>query len=307
MIQRVMFIGAKNLGYDALEAVREVAPDELHAVVTVNDEKDVATRSKLADFRALAAAHDLPLEVLERPSELAAAIERHRPELCIVVGWYWRIGADVLHAVPAGFVGFHGSRLPEYRGGSPLVWALINGRKETAMTMFYLTEVMDAGDVLAQEPIAIGADDTIADVLAAASGAIDRMVRATLPSLLRGEAGATSQDDSAVSYVAMRNPEDGEIDWGAPAGRVYDFVRAQTHPYPGAFTTLADGRRLRVWSAERVEAPYWGPPGKVAEVRDGSVVVTCGEGAILLRTVEADDEGEVPADRLLKFGARLGP
>jgi methionyl-tRNA formyltransferase len=124
--------------------------------------------------------------------------------------------------------------------------------------------------------------------------------------LLDGIAHRTVQNDDNATYLSLRRPEDGEIDWTKPARELHDFVRAQTRPYPGAFTFLPDGRLLRVWSATVFPRPYHGIPGLVGPAEGDGVVVTCGDGALILQEVDAQDESGARESVRLKWAMRLG-
>lgn len=148
MIEKVTFIGSKHLGIRALKTVYALAPDKLYSIVTINDSKDV--RCKLDEFREFSKQAGKKLHILTKPSELKAIIKEDSPDMCIVVGWYWILNANLLEIVRNGFLGIHASLLHKYRGGSPLVWPIINGDKESGLSLFYFDKGMDTGNVVAQ-------------------------------------------------------------------------------------------------------------------------------------------------------------
>ncbi len=302
-IAKVVFVGSKPLGVKVLNAVYALAPQSLAGLVTFDDSSDA--RSALPQFEEFEKRTGKPLRVLKNGSGLASVVQELQPELCLVVGWYWVLKPEILRSVPHGWLGIHASLLPKYRGGAPLVWALINGESETGLSLFYFDEGMDTGDVVAQRRITIGPQDTIADLLSRTEQESTDMIREVYPLLLLGKAPRVQQDHSKATYVSLRNSADGRIDWRQPAIRVYDFIRAQTHPYPGAFFYFED-RLIRVWSAKLFEYPYFGAPGQVVMVTGDSVVVTCGEGTGLsLVAVQPEDGEQQMASELLKFGQRL--
>lgn len=300
---RVAFVGSKALGARALETLHSIAPEALSAVVTFDDSSDIRCASSC--FRDFSDRTGKPLYVLSKGSELESAIIEIKPDMCVVAGWYWILKPALLRVVPHGWLGFHASLLPRYRGSSPLVWAILNGEPTTGLSLFYLDDGMDTGDIVAQRIIEIGAKDDIASLLARVEEETVGLLVEQYPSLLAGTAPRSPQDGRLASYAAARRPDDGKIDWSQPAPAVHDFVRAQTHPYPGAFFRLRD-RVVRVWTASVFAFPCFGSPGQVVMLQKDGVVVACGRGsAVVLKTVQADEETEQPAMTLLKYGQRL--
>jgi methionyl-tRNA formyltransferase len=188
-----------------------------------------------------------------------------------------------------------------------VVWQILQGEREIGLTLFRFSEGMDEGDIVAQDGVALDEDQGIGDALRLLDARAIGLLERHLPALLDGSATLTPQDHSRATYVGARVPDDGLIDWTLPARRIHDFVRAQTRPYPGAFTTLPDGRTLRIWRTQVDPRSYFGLPGGVAERHDGAVVVTCGEGAIRILDAEIDGEPPTSPDAILKsIRIRLG-
>lgn len=122
-------------------------------------------------------------------------------------------------------------------------------------------------------------------------------------SMLRNLVGA---NPTQATYAALRKPTDGRIDWNLDSTRIHNFIRAQTHPYPGAFCLMPSGETLRIWKAKVFPHMYYGSPGQVVMVREDPVVVSCGnDSAISLYVVQLDGQDEQDAVKELKFGQRL--
>jgi methionyl-tRNA formyltransferase len=245
------------------------------------------------------------MEVLIKPSGLGPLLERYRPDLVLVCGWYWKIPAETLAKVAGGFIGLHASLLPRYRGFAPLVWSLLNGEPEAGLSLFYLEDGLDTGDILVQKKFPLGPDATIAEALGLAESHSLTAIREVLPLLLAGRAPRTAQDHARASFCSQRKPEDGLIDWKASGLSIHNAVRAQTHPYPGAFTVW-EGRKLYLWKSGRFAGDYFGIPGLTVESRAGEAVVACGQGAVRLLEAQLEGEAPRPAGEILKYGARLG-
>ncbi|MBM3302677.1 MAG: methionyl-tRNA formyltransferase [Deltaproteobacteria bacterium] len=287
-----------------LSEMYRLAPDSLCAVFILDDSRD--TRCVLNSFRQFSRETGVPIRVLSRKSDLKEGIAEFSPDLCIVVGWYWIVNADLLSIVREGWLGIHGSLLPKYRGGSPLVWAIINGETESGVTLFYFDEGMDTGDIVAQKSFPIGGDETIRDILDRIESRSIEIIRQAYPALVAGRVSRVPQDHSQATYAAPRSVADGKVDWSWRGTHIYNFVRAQTHPYPGAFCFMPSGEILRIWKAGAFPYPYHGPPGKVVMVKEDHAVVTCGGGtALILQVVQVQDHGEQDAAAVLKFGMVL--
>jgi UDP-4-amino-4-deoxy-L-arabinose formyltransferase/UDP-glucuronic acid dehydrogenase (UDP-4-keto-hexauronic acid decarboxylating) len=150
--------------------------------------------------------------------------------------FYYRnmLGDDILSLAPKGGFNLHGSLLPKYRGRAPLNWVLVNGETETGVTLHRMVSRADAGDIVAQQTVAIGADDAALTLhrklCAAASELLTRLCRRFVK-----ENPERAQDESQATYVGRRTPEDGRLDWEKPALTLHNLVRAVSDPWPGAF------------------------------------------------------------------------
>lgn len=230
-------------------------------------------------------------------------------DLLFAVSWRYLVPAAVYERAQLGAFVFHDSLLPAYRGFSPTVWAIINGETHTGVTLFHMSDSVDDGDIVAQEPVPIGPDETIADVLVRVTQTYLRILNMNLPALLSGSATRRPQDHSQASYTCKRTVEDNEIDWRAPTETIYNLIRAVTAPYPGAVTTL-DGRRLTIWVAERWPSSknYVGRvPGRVVEIMPGrGVVVLTGDGSILLTRIGVDGVIHRADEILTRLSQTLG-
>lgn len=260
-----------------------------------------------ARFEEMAASLQAPLEVVSKPltgTDYANLLKKWRPELVLVLGWYQIIPPEILAMAPLGFVGIHASLLPKYRGMAPVNWAIINGETETGISLFYLAKGVDDGDIIDQKKIPIADSDTCATLYDRVASESVLMLKEYLPRIASGTAGRTAQDHSRATVMPRRRPEDGRIDWSWRAKRVYDFVRAQTSPYPGAFTFL-NGRKLYVWSCSVTPepSPQSSQPGNLRAC-DGRICATCGEGKVVLHDVQwADEDRAAPASELLASAA----
>jgi len=282
-VNRVLFLGSKQLGLRVLQEIHSLCPESLVGVLSIDDRND--TRSVFTGFTEYATEHALDLHVAKNGKDAERIVRDLQPDLCLVVGWYWLISSEALNAVPFGFIGIHNSLLPKYRGGSPLIWPIINGDKEVGFSFFSFTPEMDDGPIWAQGRVNVEDDDYICDVLKKLEDKTIEVLQEHYINILNGTTTPADQDHQRATYCAQRFPYDGNIDWRKPAKDVYNFIRAQSDPYPGSFTYL-DGQQLTIWSARLFEEPYYGTPGQVARLSDDGVYVICGDHrAIVLQQV----------------------
>ena len=231
-----------------------------------------------------------------------------------IFSFYFRfmIPPDILGIPKMGALNLHGSLLPRYRGRAPVNWVLVNGETETGVSLHYMVAKPDAGNLVDQERGPIAFDDTARTLFTKLEAAAARLLDRTLPKLKTGTAPSTPMDLTKGSYFGGRKPEDGRIDWRWPALRIYNLVRAVTHPYPGAFTTLR-GRKLFVWwgvsktdvTADGAERERRGPQvgavetvlaaGAVTRVDASGVLVAAGQGFVHLKRCQFEGAPEEEA------------
>lgn len=218
-------------------------------------------------------------------------IKECKPDLILAIGWYYMIPKKVREMAKYGAAGVHNSLLPRYRGGAPLTWAIMNGETRTGVSFFRFEEGVDTGDIFGQRELFIDRDDTIKTVYEKAENVSVKMLRDTLPKIANGTIEIKKQDHSLATEFPQRKPEDGEIDWNWGSRRIYNFVRAQTRPYPGAFTYL-NGNRVKIWKARW--GIYYDYVGAGKMVSSDSKDLLVGTGDSIMRISEVQEEGFPP-------------
>lgn len=225
-----------------------------------------------------------------------------RPD--VVFSFYYRrmIPKAILDIPRVGAFNLHGSLLPRYRGRCPVNWVLIAGEEKTGVTLHFMVEKPDAGDIVAQKEVPIAFEDDVFSVYMKLVGAARELMQDVLPGLQAGTFTRWVQTGPS-SYFGGRKPEDGLIDWSKDSLSIYNLTRAVTHPYPGAFTYL-DGKKLLIWKAypENV-SPRDVPAGTV--ISEEPLLVRTGSGSLRLISVQLDgdqemDGVELASSRVLK-------
>ncbi|MFT7248355.1 MAG: methionyl-tRNA formyltransferase [Arcticibacterium sp.] len=165
-------------------------------------------------------------------------IEKHPIDLLLSINYLFIIESDLINWASKASVNFHGSLLPKYRGRTPHVWAIINNESETGVTAHFITAGCDEGDIIDQVIIPIDTNDTGADILNKYREAYPQLLDKVLEEFKKAEVLGLKQDESKATYFGKRTPDDGLINWDWQKERIYNWVRAQAHPYPGAFSFL---------------------------------------------------------------------
>jgi methionyl-tRNA formyltransferase len=181
----------------------------------------------------------------------------------------------------------------------------LHGEKETGVTLHYMVKRADAGDIVDQERIPIGPDDTAQDVFKKAVKAARQVLERRIDGLRQGTAPRHKQDESKATYFGGRKPEDGRIDWTQSAHAIYDLIRAVTHPYPGAFTHY-ESKKLYLWQARPLRAGK-GVPGQVISINP--LRIAAGSGSIEIITLQwedADEKNTAEGKQGLHIGKILG-
>lgn len=207
----------------------------------------------------------------------------------VIFSFYYRdlICREIIETAPVGAFNLHGSLLPAYRGRCPVNWVLINGERQTGVTLHYMIDKPDAGDIVCQKAVPIDFKDTALSLYDKLFNAAKSVLDEALPLIKKGKAPKISQNLSSGSYYGGRSPEDGRIDWKWSAIKIYNLIRAVTIPYPGAFSFVPAGEKMIIWWAlpEDGAGRQNAVPGAV-DVENGHVLVQSGEGKIKLLNVE---------------------
>src|SRR5258708_16299385 len=190
------------------------------------------------------------------------------------------LGAPLLAIPRRGAFNMHGSLLPKYRGRAPVNWGMIQGEAETGAPVHEMVEKPDAGRIVDQEAVAILADEPAVDVFAKVTGAAERVLRRSLPKLIDGSAMLRTQDLSRGGYFGGRRPEDGRIDWSAPAKRGHGLAPAGAPPHPGPVTE-GEGTRLRGLRTRRRANKGGAPAAAFLYAEESRCYARCPDGEVL--------------------------
>lgn len=281
---RVVFAGNQDRGLACLRAVVEAG----HEVVAVVAHPEDSARGGVAEE-----ADACGIRLFRPPDvnagEVVDALEAATPDILVLAGYGQILRGRLLGVCPYGSVNLHGGRLPQYRGSSPMNWALINGEQEITISAILLDAGVDTGDVIGERTFPVGADDTIADVQARANALFPDMLVDTLARLEDGTVERRPQVEAEAAYWPLRFPDDGLIVWDQlTAQQVHNRVRALAPPYPGAFT-LWGRQRVTILRSKLESRRVMGEAGRVYGVGRNGILVCASDCCLRVTEAVLDD------------------
>lgn len=283
---KALFLGTPHFAVPTLRRL-STSRHELLAVIT-NPDRPKGRGRHLAAPPVKEAAQELGLDILQPASleapELREQLATYDADIYVVVA-FSILPPPILALPRLGCVNLHPSLLPAYRGAAPLVWALFNGETETGITTFLLNPRVDAGDILLQERVSIGPDETAGELEERIRELGADLVVETLDQLEEGTTSPRRHGNAGSSRAPKLSREDGRLDWTGATEVLRNRVRG-ANPMPGAFTEWQAGL-LKVHRASTWEGSPTGPPGSVlvADAQEGLVVAT-GDGGLVLDLVQ---------------------
>jgi methionyl-tRNA formyltransferase len=245
-MNNIIIIANERVGYEATKQIIDKGYN-VKAVFSSHE-----NRSKIiADYKSFKPLNKLythiPFHYIETPKDpnVILTIENYNPDLIIVISWSQIIPQSILTIPVKGTVGVHYSLLPERRGGAPFTWAIMEGLSKTGLTLFFYDEGIDTGDIIDQVELEISFDDTIKNLLDKTIKILPNLLLRNLDNILNETCTRIRQEEANATYYPCRKPKDGEIDWKKTPKEIYNFIRAQTLPYPCAFSTIIDKNGLK--------------------------------------------------------------
>ncbi len=260
---RIVMFMASKYGLDCYNAVKEIENVKIAGILTtlphfvLRYEKNKTKEMDNAIYQDVIEESEkkgTPVYAAEKMNDEQTVniVKSWQPDLIVVSGWYHIIKDKILQIPSKGIIGLHSSLLPRYRGGAPLVWQLINGEKKSGITLFYMGEGTDTGDIIGQKEVEIEENDDIRTLYEKVGEQGIELLKEYIPQIENNCAPRTKQEDiEKYKIYPQRKKEDGQIDWSKSPVDIYNFVRAQTKPYPGAFS-IYDGYQVSIWKCKIV-------------------------------------------------------
>lgn len=311
---RIVFMGTPDFSVPIL---KRIIADGFEVVGVVTQPDRPVGRKKVLTpppVKVEALKHDIPIfqpEKIREQSEVEKILAL-KPDLIVTAAFGQILPKDLLEAPPHKCINVHASLLPELRGGAPIHYAIMQGKKKTGVTIMYMVEKLDAGDILTSVEVPIAEEDNVGTLFEKLSIAGAKLLSDTLPQLLSGKLTPTPQDESAATFASNIKREQERIDWTKTGEEIYNHIRG-LNPWPVAFTTM-DGQTLKVWRAEKVHGSAIEAPGTIVKIDDDGLTISTGNETAI-KIVELQPAGKTKmtgeqfvrgAGAKIKAGSKLG-
>lgn len=299
---RIVFMGTPDFSVPVLERI--IADGyEVVAVVTQPD-RPVGRKRILTPppVKVAALKHGIPVLQPEkiREQEELEKVFAFNPELLVTAAFGQILPKELLEFPVYGCINVHASLLPELRGGAPIHYAIMQGKAKTGVTIMYMVERLDAGDMISKVEVTIDELDHTGSLHEKLSIAGSKLLSETLPKLLAGETKAEPQIESLATFARNIKREQELIDWSKSGREIYNHIRG-LHPWPVAYTTL-EGATVKIWWGTPIEnTESTGIPGEIVKVeKDGFFVQTGDLTSIKITDLQLAGKTRVKAEELLR-------
>lgn len=297
-MSRIIFMGTPDFSTKVLEML--IAEEDVIAVVTQPDRpvgrKRVMTPPPVKEVALENGIEVYQPEKISQSDDLQTLIDME-PDLIVTAAFGQILPKSLLDAPKLGAINVHASLLPKYRGGAPIHQAIIDGEKETGVTIMYMAPKLDAGDIISQQAIEIEPNDNVESMHDKLSFLGADLLKKTLPEIINGTNDRIEQDDSKATFASNISREDERIDWTQSAEQIYNHIRGLS-PWPVAYTKL-DETNMKLYAA-RIEEGKNGNPGEILETTKKAIIVGTGsDDAIALTEIQLSGKKRMPTANFL--------
>lgn len=298
---RIIFMGTPDFSVPTLEAL-VASGHEVVAVVTQPDKpKGRGKEIHMSPVKECALQHNIPVyqPVRARDEAFVEEMRALNPDAMVVIAFGQILPKSLLDLPKYGCVNIHASLLPKYRGAAPIQWAVIDGEKESGVTIMQMDEGLDTGDMLAKVIVPLDEKETGGSLFDKLSEAGGRLCVETLAKLEKGEITPEKQGESPTAYASMLDKKMGNIDWNKSAVVIERLVRG-LNPWPSAYTHL-DGKTLKIWACDVLpQSASKGESGEILEVTKDAIHVQTGDGILVLREIQLAGKARMDAGAFLR-------
>ncbi|WP_297779662.1 methionyl-tRNA formyltransferase [Blautia sp.] len=298
---RVIFMGTPDFATGTLEEI-VLAGHEVVGVVTQPDKPKGRGKNLMpTPVKEVAMKYNLPVYQPKkvREPEFVEVLRDLKPDVMVVAAFGQIISKEILEMPKYGCINVHASLLPAYRGAAPIQWAVINGDKESGVTIMQMDEGIDTGDMIEKVVVPIAEDETGGSLFDKLSQAGAKLCVKVLQDLEDGKAVREKQpEESTTPYARMIDKKMGAIDWEKPAKEIEQLIRG-LNPWPSAYTRL-QGKTLKIWKAEVLLEHSQEAPGQITEVTKDSIVVQTGQGRLKILELQLEGKKRMDAASFLR-------
>ncbi len=291
---KILFMGTPDFALASLKALCEAGEDVIGVVTQPDKPKGRGYTLTPPPVKVYAMERGLPVYQPQtlRGEEFSALLSELDPEMIVVAAYGKILPENVINYPKSGCINVHGSLLPKYRGAAPMQRAIIDGERETGVTIMYMDIGLDTGDMLKKRSVAIEADDNFEDIHDKLADCGAKLLLEVIGDIAAGTHTREKQNEAEMTYAKKIEKSDCLIDFSRSAREVHDLIRGLS-PIPLSFTHTPDGKLLKVVKS-RVVSPdgAFGEAGKVISL-EGEIVVSCGSGSVALLTVLPEGKGRM--------------
>ena len=298
---KIVFMGTPDFSVGVLE---RLITDGYEVVGVVTQPDRPVGRKRIMTpppVKVTAQKHGIPVlqpEKIRMDAEVDKVLALN-PDLIVTAAFGQILPKRLLDAPKLGCINVHASLLPELRGGAPIHYAIMQGKEKTGVTIMYMVEKLDAGDMLAKVEVPIEERDHTGSLHDKLSKAGAQLVSETIPKLVNGEITPIKQNEEEATFASNIKREQELIDWTKDGEEIYNHIRG-LHPWPVAYTLL-NGTVLKVWWGEKVKNDKQGVPGEVIEIeKDGFIVKTGNNTAIKITDLQLAGKKRMTAEQMLR-------
>jgi methionyl-tRNA formyltransferase len=310
---KIIFMGTPDFSVPVLQ---KILNDGYEVIAVVTQPDRPVGRKKIMTappVKVEAEKHGIPVfqpEKIRRSEELQPILAL-QPDLIVTAAFGQILPKELLDAPKFGCINVHASLLPELRGGAPIHYSLIQGKEVTGITIMYMAEKLDAGDILTKVEVPIDERDTVGTLHEKLSEAGAKLLSNTLPKLLNGEITAIPQIDSDATFAPNIKREQERIDWNKTGEEIYNLIRG-LNPWPVSYTEF-EGANLKVWWGEKYSTEINANPGTIISLEDDGIVVQTGnQTAIKITELQPSGKKKMSGEQFLRgsnnqlLGKKLG-
>ena len=299
---KVIFMGTPDFSVGTLEALIEAGHEVVLAVTQPDKPKGRGGKMQYTPVKEAALAHGIPVfqPVKIREAQAVEELRKYNADIMVVIAFGQILPKEILEMTPYGCINVHASLLPSYRGAAPIQWAVINGDKESGVTIMRMDEGVDTGDMINKVIVTLDEKETGGSLFDRLSEAGAKLLVETLPKLEDGSAVFEKQpEESTTPYAAMISKKMGEMDWTKSAAELERLIRG-LNPWPSAFSHL-NGKTLKIWEASvEEENGEKKAPGTVLQADAKGFRIQTGEGILKIDTLQMEGKKRMDAQAFLR-------
>lgn len=305
-MKKVVFMGTPDFAVPVLDSL--VKADYDVVLVVTQPDRPVGRQRKLTPppVKTAAEKHQIPVFQPEKISEDYEEIFKYDADIIVTAAYGQLLPNELLEHPPFKCINVHASLLPELRGGAPIHYAILQGKKETGISIMYMVEKLDAGDIISQQTVPIEETDHVGILHDKLSEVGASLLIETLPKIFSNDINPVKQDEDLATFAPNITRNDEKIDWSKSHDEIYNHIRG-LRPWPVAYTTY-NGERMKIWWATKVEEAFKNSePGEIVQIDDNeSIIIACGNNkGVKLKEIQPAGKRRMSVEQFLRGAAHL--